>query len=255
MRTQVYYLVLMLKEDLINLIIEEEKQIRLCPTSGEKSDRTNNVLQIKIASQIPELQADIYINVKNFINHYIGSLEEKQFNYDEFDVDKIFNYIKLFEVEQKCALLNFTIRHLKSIGFNEKVQSFENELRKCELLKEWKSVNPKNIFRVIYLATVYNSITILFAILLCITMKIVVYLPAPAKWMVLYDVHYDNLSNNKILNHVGNVLLSIFEVKENPSFADPVNFRGAVLFVIGKCFFILIVINILIDQLKSRFKF
>lgn len=245
----------MIKEDLIKLIVDEQSKIASSNSFGEKADRTNNILQLKIASNIPELQSDIYINVKNYIHYYIISLEEKQFNYDEFESERLLAYVKLFSVEQKCSLLHFTIRQLKTIGFEEKVKFFEKQLRLCELLKEWKSLSFHNFFKILYFATVYNNISILISILFCITVKMIVYLPAPVSWMALYKVNYIEVSDNWWLNHIGNVLLSIFEVQEHPSFVEPINFLGAVFFVLGKCFFIIIVINILIDQLKSRFKF
>jgi hypothetical protein len=248
-------LVKMLRDDLIVLILAEEIQAETAITYCEKADRINNILQLKIESQIPELKADIYINVKKFINYYINSTEEKQFNYDEFDRNKIYNYLKLFDVEQKCSLLHFTIRHLKSIGLEEKVKYFELELSKAEFLKEWKCIGFKNIFKIIYLATVYNNLTILIAIVFCITLKAIIYLPAPDGWPVLYKLHYYSLNDNSVLNHFGNVILSIFDIQEDPSFVKPLTTWGAILLVLGKCFFILIVINILIDQLKQRFKF
>lgn len=243
------------EEELIKLIVDEQFQIIVGSSFGEKADRTNNVLQLKIASNSPGLQNDIYINVKNYIHYYIASLEEKQFNYDEFEAEKLMAYIKLFGVEQKCSLIHFTIRQLKNIGFEEKVKFFEKELRVCELVKEWKCLSFHNFFKIIYFATVYNNFSILFAISFCISFKVIVYLPAPFPWMALYKIHYIKVSDSWWLNHIGNVLLSIFDVQEHPSFVEPTSFLGAIFFVLGKCFFIIIVINILIDQLKSRFKF
>ncbi|GGH08116.1 hypothetical protein [Mucilaginibacter phyllosphaerae] len=242
------------KTQILSLISDEQKQVSLANDFGEKADRINNILQLKIESNIQDIKNDIYIDVKRFVNFYINSFEDKQFNYDVFDELKISEYINLFEVKQKCSLLHYTIRHLKTVGFEEKVSFFESQLRACEFHRELKEFSIKNIFKLIYLATVYNNLTILFAILLCIMVKVVVYLPAPFKWMELYEIHYSKLNNNPVLNHVGNVLLSFFEVKTNPSFAEPVTFVGSVLFVLGKCFFIIIVVNILIDQLKTRFK-
>jgi hypothetical protein len=242
------------KAEIISLISNEQQQILDAKDFGEKADRINNIIQLKIESKIKELSGDIYIDVKKFINFYINSFEEKQFNYDVFDEVQIYNYITIFDVKQKCSLLHYTIRHLKTVGFEEKTGFFEAKLRTCEFKKEIQGFSVKNIFKIIYFATVYNNLTILLAILFCITVKIVVYLPAPFHWMELYEIHYSNLSGNPVLNHIGNVLLSFFEVKENPSFAEPVTFGGAVLFVLGKCFFYIIVINILIDQLKTRFK-
>jgi len=243
------------KDALVKLIVDEQARIISSETFGEKADRTNNVIQLKIGSSIPALKDDIYINVKNFVHYYINSLEEKQFNYDEFDTQKLLSYIRIFGVEQRCSLLHFTIRNLKTVGFEEKVKFFEKELRNCELRKEWKCLSFHNIFKVIYYTTVYNNFSILLAILFCILVKIIVYLPAPFEWMGFYELHYMDLSSSPVLNHIANVLLSIFDVQEHPAFVEPINFGGAVFFVLGKCFFIIIVINILIDQLKSRFKF
>lgn len=244
-----------MKDEIIKLISDEISQLKTASTNGEKLDRINNILQIKLNSEIDELKSDIYIDVKNFINYYIIALEEKKYFYDEFDSNKINDYLKLFELKQKCSLLKFTIRHLKIMGFEDKIKEFELALHKNEFLIEWKNFGIKNFFKVIYLATVYNYITILSALALCFILKAVIYLPAPAGWPVLFDLHYYKLNDNKFLNHLGNILLSIFDVQELPSFVTPLNIWGSVLYVLGKCFFILIVINILIDQLTKRFKF
>lgn len=244
----------MVKSKIVSLISNENELIIKANSNCEKLDRVNNILQLKIHSSIPELESDIYINVKNFILYYTYAIEEKQYYYDEFDEEKIFNYLNLFGVDQKCSLLQFTIRHLKIIGLDKKIKIFENEFNKCEFLKEWSKLNHRNFFKVLYLATVYNHITIFFSLLFCFIAKVVIYLPAPDGWPILFELHYVDVSNVQILNHIGNVLLSIFNVQENPSFVTPTSLTGAIVFVLGKCFFILIVINILIDQLIKRFK-
>jgi len=243
-----------LKEQILKLIELENTRFEGLTKERERAESINNIIQLKLHSKIPELKADTYIDAKNFIYHYILSLKERQFNYDEFDENCLHALINHFEVEERCSLLNFTITTIQSQHLPEKAESFKNSLNQQELHKEWKSLNWRNIFTIVFKASVYNNYTIVLSLLICFLFSFIIYLPAPTGWPVLFNIHYHKISDNFMINHAGNVLLGLFDLQQD-KFVLPLSFWGSILLIFMRCFFLLIIVNVFIEQIKQRFKF
>lgn len=238
--------------NLIALINTEEAHIEIAKTNSEKAERINNIIQLKLHSSIPQLVDTLYVDVKNFISFYIQSLREKQYNYDEFNEAHIINLINQFSIEKQCNLILFTLREIKNASIPEKAIEFEKLLHRQEFLCAWKKRSLKNILNIIIKASLYNTYTICGALILCFLFCYFIYLPAPDGWPVIFNLNYLKVSDNFIFNHSCNILMSIFDI-QNDKFVQPTNIYGTILLITFKCFFLLIIVNVLIDQFKNRF--
>lgn len=242
-----------MRQTILDLIAQESSSILIAPTFEEKSTRTNNIIQLKIHSGFSDISNDTYVDVKNFISFYIKSLKEKQFNYDEFNECFVVELISRFNIERQCNLLEHTIREVKTENISEKARFFEDNLRQKEFLREWEKLNWKNLLKIIFKGSVYNNWSVIFSLFLCYLFCFVIYLPAPECGIVLFSINYENVSESFILNHFCNVLMSFFEIQKDP-FVSPINFGGTIVLILIKVFFISIVVNVLLDHFKSRFK-
>lgn len=242
-----------MKQAILELIARETLEIQSSLTFEEKSSRINNVIQLKINSNISEISNDIYVDVKNFITFYIKSLEEKQFNYDEFNATYIIGLIERFDVEQQCNLLEHALKVSKDQHILEKATAFKDLLHKKMFFREWKKFKWRNLMRLIFAASVYNGWTILISLFLCFLFCFIIYLPAPACGIVLFSSNYQNVSETYLLNHACNVLMSFFDIQAN-KFILPVNPAGTIILVLIKVFIISILVNVLLNQYRSRFK-
>lgn len=242
-----------MRQAILNLISLESSEISSSQTFEEKSSRTNNIIQLKINSGFEDISKDIYVDVKNFITFYVKSLKEKQFNYDEFNESYIVDLINRFNVEEQCNLLEHTLREAKSEHILEKASVFEDMLHQKEFLREWEKLSWKNSLKIIFTASVYNGWTILTSLFLCFLFCFTIYLPAPKCGIVLFSLNYHNVSDSFVLNHSCNVLMSFLDIQAD-KFVLPINLAGTIVLILIKVFFISIVINVLLDQFKSRFK-
>lgn len=238
------------KDALIALIHDEEEKLKKAETASERLAYVNNIIQIKTHSQDNQLKNDIYVNVKTYITNYIGSLEERQFHYDDFNVNDILDIINLLNVEQQCRLLELCIRQIKSKGY-ENSAVFEAALAKANFLREWSNVRWTNSFKILYFGSLYNSMTICFTLIACFIYCFVIYLPAPDGFPSLFKLTYLPISKVFVLNHIANIILAIFDIQDD-HFVEPMNIGGTILLVLSRIIFYLLVINILIEQFRKR---
>ncbi|NQX38228.1 hypothetical protein SAMN05421820_101240 [Pedobacter steynii] len=238
---------------IFDLINDEELRLVNATEASEKSTCINNIIQLKLHSSIPRLQNDIYVDVKKYIYFYIQSLKEKQYNYDEFSESHIVDLIQLFNVEQQFNLLEYALREIKREHLFEKTIEFENLLNKVEFKKECQNFKFRNFFKLFFTGCLYNNWSIAIALITCFMLCFIIYLPAPKDFPVLFKTTYYQVSDSFFLNHCSNILMSIFDIQQD-KFVLPVNIWGTLVLILTKCFFIAIVVNVFVDQLKSRFK-
>lgn len=241
--------------DKIRIIIKSELQeAEKSSTSSEKCERLNNVIQLKLHSNEDILIQDLYNDIKKFIAIYIDALEEKRSDYDVFDTQKIVGeFIKKTKGSERIDLLKFLIRTLKLKGFEEYVEDLQSELSKEEFKFYFRNFKVKHLLKLTYLGITYNSVSIIFSLGFSFLLYYLVLLPAP-KWSVeLFNLSYVKYSDIFFYNHFLNLLSSFFF--NNTAFKiEPINSQGVLLAAIGKLLFVVIVVNVLINQFYKRIK-
>lgn len=211
----------------------------------------NDIIQLKNLSGNSALIATTYSDIKEYFSLYIKYLDKEKFNYDRVNLPKLFELIENLPPEQRIELLRYLKDSLKKseISFSDK--DLIREIRINEIKYLSKNISPKNIFPLILKCTSFNLVTLLIGLFLFIVIECIILLPSPFENIGLFKIEYDTISQVFVINHFLNIIGGAIELTDNFKIT-PLNEFGFVLLFVGKLFFIVIVLNYIIKEIKNK---
>jgi len=233
-----------------NLILKEREHFNTASNNYEKLNHINNVINLKLMLTDGN-DPTIYGDIKEFLELYVKSTEEKAYGYYELDQKKIFKLVSLVSIEQRINLLNYLNRILKLNAVENNYKWVNKELRRIKLLFFWENRSIKNIIKLIYYLATFNILTLLLTIFILYLFYSILLLPAPYNDFVVFKSVFVNYSNNKILNNFLNTSMSFCNI-ESTFKINPINFRGVVLELFIKLSLFVLVLGFLTEELKKR---
>jgi hypothetical protein len=242
-----------MKEILISKIEDCTTALTAASTNYEKMELINAILQLKLSLGSDSYKEEIYVDIKDFINYYIKALDERKYQYDVLNHEKIFYYLEKVELLKRINLLNYLIRNLKLNGYEDSIPESEKLLKKSELLCSLTAFKRKNIFKVLYLITTYNVWTVLLSFFVLFAISALLLLPAPSWSTALVTVEYHQYSSNFRFNHLLNVMAGPFDISDQFKVL-PLNWGGFLLCISGKILFLTIIFNVLAKHLEEKIK-
>lgn len=230
------------------ILIEEYEKITAASSNSEKCNIQYNIIKLKLSNK----QVDnIYKDIKQFIDAYIETIKLADYGYDNFNYVKLEQLIELLPSNQQIGLLQY----ITSVAARELPEHdrtwFVSRIHKAEINQILESRNfllyPKTFL--LYLGQSISrlllGLTSLF-LLTCIIM-----LPAPIESLAVFNITFENYSQNSFLNHLMNVL-SLFADLDNNFKIQPLNFLGLTLIILGKLIFVTFIINFIYYKISDK---
>lgn len=234
-------------------IKEEEEKIKSYSSSYEKLNIYNNIIQLRGISPDEGIRKPLYSDIKNYLRHSILAIEEPLQGYYEIKQKKIETIISLVSIDEQLSLLNFLVRELKRNGYEEKFDWLSLLIKKRKIKQIWKRPSFRNFFLLLKELSTYNIFSILISILIIFTLYSILLLPAPSENWVCFNSKFNHYSDNKIVNHFINTLTSFCSI-DNDFKSNPINIRGVLIEISFKLIVIVLILNYLLEELKSKIK-
>jgi hypothetical protein len=224
-------------------------KIRESKFAYEKLNHINNIIQLKLLVKSDD--PSIYGDIKDFLEYYIQSCEERLSGYYELDRAKIMQKIDLLGLSEQLRVLEFFSRKLKLYGVDLEHEWVRSEVKikyiqLCKREPKLKSL-PKLLF---YLAT-YNTVSLVLSIFILFLSYSVILLPAPFDIMVLFNSKFNNISTNSFINHIMNSLLSFCDI-DSEFEINPINPMGVLVIVTSKAILLVLILGYLTEELKRK---
>jgi hypothetical protein len=240
------------KNSLIEIIKEERIKFHENTSHHAKMEILNNIIQIKRRLLIDfNEELDIYLDIKKFIKEYILSIEEGRYGYDIIRVKRILEYIGFVKNEAKVSLFYFTKRLLIHYGFDDEFKVIETSMKKIEIKLLFENFRFSKLFKLFYLISTYNTITILLVIFLIILVGWIIILPAPEWSNVLFKVEIANYTEELWLNYLLNYIGGLLKIN-NQYKIMPINPIGVIILAFGRIFVVLFLVNVLLRELNNK---
>jgi hypothetical protein len=235
-----------------SIITDCEKEVANSASIKTKLESINTIVQIKSTSDKVLYYNELYRDVKKLIIFYLKAIDERKYEYDYVNKNYLVNILNIFKDNEKIALLNFLLRKLKVEGLEDEKEFFGHEKRKVELAL-LRNQLPSSFFKLSSKLITYNLGSIFFTIVASYFIYSAILLPAPSYFPALFEVKYEHVSDDFVLNHFCNTLLSIVG-SNSEDFIKPLNLFGSIVLVLGRLFFLLLILKICIDKFIDVFK-
>ena len=236
-----------------NLILEiEEKISKINNPTFAKANHIFYLIQIKrnMAGNYNG-STTIYIDVKNFIQVYVKSIENRDSGYDLLKLEKIDKAIDCINfIEQRYALYEYAYRVLKINGFENECDSLKLKINRLRTLK---LKSEKRYVKSFIHKWSYDLKSILITIIVLFIINGVIFLPAPVGWMQVYNINYNTFSAEFLSNHYLNLLGYVTGIEDTLEVTTS-SIRGLLLLIFIKFIYILFIGNFLLEKIKAIFK-
>lgn len=215
--------------------------------------------QFKSKTQTTYYSYEAYKDLKIIISLYAVIYDFKGFKSLELTSEKFQKLLQGFNCFQKKELLSFFLKKLSDHGHDHNDSSFFTMLQKEEIKCSWIEVMDgnkvvENFVRLILKLSSFNLYTLSMTLFLLFFVIALVIAPAPLPEMEILEIEKSEISQNKFINHISNLLLYMFGVEGHMSIS-PSNFWGVLLIVTMKIILILVIGNFLIKEILKKIKF
>lgn len=195
----------------------------------------------------------LYVEIKNFINEYINSVENRNYGYDMIRIDKISRAIECTSIyREQYELSLYAARLLQINGFEAEIVELKPKVDKykTKVLKLNTSVTGR--IRLFSHLCSYNLFTVFLILLFVFFISNLIFLPAPTESMTLFHINYMDYASNFYLNHVLNIF-SLAIGLQSEQIVVPLNGWGVIVYALLKCAYILLIVNYLYQKLLNIF--
>lgn len=212
--------------------------------------RFNTIIQIKTNYNLGQ-NISIYRDLKLMTKHYLHSLENRDYNYDQINLDFVKKNLIHLKDQQRLHYLEYLLELFNKHDIKKDYNYYEKQLFNVKLKLCFDSFELKKIFTIIHVIINYNVWTLLGVILFLITTLSCLFLPS-ASWSIqLFHVTTENISNGNFINTISNVVLWLIGFNEDFKVV-PVNFFGVLVLLFYKVIFIGLLIDIGFEQIKKK---
>ncbi|AWV96962.1 hypothetical protein [Arcticibacterium luteifluviistationis] len=214
----------------------------------------NNIIElINLASpQENLLKKSLYKWVRYFIKYSIESNEEMDTNYHLFNKEQIMLRIEYCELREQISLIKFTLRELIKSGFDEEVDDLRKSLSR-KMLREIKSkLSIRNFPKFLYYYSTSSKKNAIFIMASIFIGYSVLLLPLPNYFepFAAFKIRYEGYSENFLINHISNCLLSFFQVESGFEII-PIGWNGVLFVILIKTVIFLFFYEFIVEIIKK----
>lgn len=245
----------MTKQFCIDLIKEQQNLISKSNKASEKVNYLNTIIRIKkeIYSN-KNYDTHVYLDIKDWINYYLESIEENSYGYDSFNKDVIENIFNLVDYECRIILYNYLIRHLKIKFHSDSIISWcEDRIKNLELKLILQDCSITNFMKLILKLSSYNIYALIITLIILFALINLVLLPEEYTGMNFFVIKYENYLNEQfVLNHIINVSNYLFDLSNGKFEITCISIYGVIILIFIKIIFYFIILNFIIKEIIKK---
>lgn len=195
-------------------------------------------------SQLINVKQSLYCDIKRWCYYYIASKQEKDYGYDSYEHSRIKEKItdSSLNNRQQLALVHY-VKYILS-QYNDDGSWLNDETMKIKL----SILKKENWLKYLILLSSSSKKRCVITILLFFLVELVILLPAPFRWMGVFDFQQVSYSEASWLNYIANVLALKIDWIEGPKL-ECLNWIGVVMCGIWILVYIVFIVNILFNNI------
>ena len=205
------------------------------------------------------IKFEAFKDMKIIFELYAKIYSFRSYSYNEVSIEIFSKLTSSFDCHRKKELYEYLAIKLIQEGNDEKIDEIQKYIRGLEISCLWDDIkNGKsitcNLLNLLLKLSAYNLWTLLLTCVIYVLLASVIYSPAPYPWMQALELKLTTFNGNNFFNRILNTLAHIFNL-DNKMKVTPTNWRGVILLVVGKSFFILVIINYVVKKIMNKIKF
>ncbi len=237
---------------MINSLIEDEnKKYQQAQFYYEKLNYKSNIIQLKKLNENGNKDLSIYGDIKEFLDCYVKSYEERAFGYYEINEQKIVEKLSLVDRDQRVAILNYFLRKLKEAGLEQESAPIQRLYKLENINLCLQNFSLSKFFKLLFYLSTFNGLTLFASIILIYIIYALILLPAPSWGIILFNSEFSYYSENRAINHLLNAALSFCDIDSDFKLT-PVNFGGVVVLIFTKLTIFILILGFLSEELKRK---
>lgn len=240
------------------ILDQEYKKLKKKQSATSRVNLLNTIIQIKTSNKELENHSQtLYQDIREFIEDSILAAQTSEFRYDYIRLNRFKDLIQVMDLDWQIKLIEYYIRQLEQASFKDELKilySLKYRILIKKALQNWKQ--PKNIIAIPIYFPLINTRNMVITFLIIGLFCMLVLLPAPHNSLMWlnYDLTYEKISSNFILNHSLNVISHIlgidsdFKLRAQNSISQLALIAGK---IVASLYLGSILYNKLIEQLKK----
>lgn len=237
-----------MRQTLHELLKTEEERLKNAENPNEKVNILYNLIIVKGKNNIKE---NIYIDTKTLLNSYIELVKINDFGYDLICQEKILKIIKLLNLNEQLAILNYLLSSLAREFPEMEKEWIQDAIKRVKIKKIIKEKKYHLYPQAILLFSSLSIYKLILALSFFIFIVFVTLLPAPRAWMAVFHIKYANYADTFYLNHFLNILSNFCDI-DNGCEILALNYLGLLVQICGKVLFILLIANFIYKKLSDQ---
>lgn len=234
-----------------SLIKDCENKLPDCTFEYQKLLLYHQIITYKITlNNYYSQPTNLYFETKKLITTYLNAIEEKSSHYYTIDYNKINELTQHLQLEDKISILKYTARELKINGFEKESAGVFKLINKYNLKLLTAEKKNFSFIKFILAFTSYNVLTIFFSLIMIFLLYSVILLPSNTSFYI-FEISYENYTENFFVNHFLNTLLSFSQIDSDFKI-KAVNWIGVLALEILNVVVAIIIINYLFNELKKK---
>lgn len=235
------------------ILLDLEKNIIEIEISSDikKKDKSENIFEL--INSIIEVKHylkinNLYSDIKKWIKYYLLILEERSFNYDIFNYNKIEKKINYLEsLDEKISITKYIIRLLKKFHRTGDIKKFIKLRRKFELINA--ITREGSFIKLSYSLFSYNIFTLLTTILLSIIIFSYIWLISQENYNLISITLLQFSKEYIFINYVYNFLCIVFNLNLTLTLDSQLEI---IYFSLIKIYFFIIITYYIIKEIAMR---
>ncbi len=238
-----------MNQDVIRLrIAEQAESIKNISSPSEAVNKLYNLILLK--GSVDD-KNEIYKLSKVFIDNYIEVIKSSDYGYDSFNFEKIEKILNQLDYKSQVSILQFIISNM-----TKELPEYDKEWFICkrhsvqiqDILQDFKL---RNIFKLISLFSGLNTLTLFATLVFVFFITFIILLPSPLDFCEIFEIKYDNYSQNFTANHFLNIL-TLFADLDNDFKITPLNWVAIIMMVTSKVLFIVLIVNFVYVKITDK---
>ena len=205
-----------------------------------------NLIKVKVNWQLFEIRQSLYLDVKQFIESYLISVDYQDYGYDNICFTKIMEVVDFLEIKQRISIMYYTKRLFYIRGYD--IEFIVDKINDFKIKVAW---SEKSYLEYILLLIGSSFISLLITLLIFVVIISLIMTPAPFENMEIFKVELRKFSTSPLLNQLINSLTLLTGNENISPTIIPIGIKGIVVYYLGLISFYILIVNYVLKKIEK----
>ncbi|MFK8299010.1 hypothetical protein ACI76O_11610 [Capnocytophaga cynodegmi] len=235
-----------MNEEKIKEFLDEQYKLLENKGSKQRAQILFNVIKVKHKYKITNYNQSLYLDIKSFLKDYISAAEYEDFGYDKPRLEKIEDIVDLLSQRQKLFAFQAARRHFFIQGYD--IDDINSLIKKQEMVV---ACDSRNYIKYFSLKIGSDLKSLLWGYFIYAVVTMLILLPAPFRWMAIFDIELKKYSSSPFWNYPLNTIGLLTGNESISPVVLPIGVVGLLVYSFGLILFYFLIANFLFKKLED----